>query len=342
MKAILYLGANEIQVTQVNDKPIPEGWAKIKVSHSGICGTDLNIYAGTHPRAKPPLIMGHEFSGTLENEVDGWKKGDKVTVYPLISCGECTPCKNGNGHVCNTLGLYGIDKDGGFAQYAFVPSENLVKLPEGISMKLGALIEPIAVAVHTLRETGFTPGDNALVFGAGTIGLCVALTLRLFGAREIVVAETDEKRLALAKDLGFVTVDPAKENIVEYAKEKTGSDGFDCVYDCAGGQAVANTLFDTIKVKGQIVVVASYKKPAELPLFKGMAKELSVRFVRVYRKKDMEIAAEIAVKEPAFEKIITHVLPVERAQEGFDLLFKKGSGAVKVMFTFGGQENETV
>ena len=334
MKAIQYLGANTISVVEKEETLVPKGWAKIKVSHSGICGTDLNIYAGTHPRAKAPLIMGHEFSGTLENDTSIMKKGTPVTIYPLISCGHCTPCQSGNAHVCNTLGLYGIDKDGGFAEYVTVPEENLVALPQGISMKLGALIEPIAVAVHTLRETGFSSGDNALVFGAGTIGLCVALTLRLFGARDITIVETDEKRLALAKEMGFTTINPITQNIVEYAKIKTGGDGFDAVYDCAGAQAVANVLLDVIKVKGQIVIVASYKKPTELPLFKGMAKELTIRFVRVYRKKDVEIAAEMAMKEPLFEKIITHVLPIEKAQEGFDLLFTKGSGAVKVMYKF--------
>ncbi len=340
MKAIRYLGANEIALVQTEVPVAEKDMAKIKVSHSGICGTDLNIYAGTHPRAKAGLVMGHEFSGTLENDVGEFKKGDRVTVYPLISCGHCTPCKNGNGHVCNTLGLYGIDKDGGFAEYALVPKDNLVRLPDNLSMKIGALIEPIAVAVHTLRETAFTPGDQALVFGAGAIGLCVALTLRLFGARDITVAETDESRLALARELGFQTLNPAKEDVLAFVRKKTNGDGFDTVYDCAGAQAVADLLFDAIKVKGQIVIVASYKKPAALPLFKGMAKELSVRFVRVYRKKDVEIAAEIAAKEPLYEKIITHVLPAERAQEGFDLLFTKGTGAVKVMYKFGEDKDE--
>lgn len=334
MKAIQYLGASRIGV---NDIPIPEtpkGWAKIKVSHAGICGTDLNIYAGTHPRAKAPLVMGHEFSGILENDTAALKKGERVTVYPLISCGHRTPCLSGNAHVCNTLGLYGIDVDGGFAEYAFVPEENLVRLPDGLSLKVGALVEPIAVAVHTLRETGFTPGDNALVFGAGTIGLCVALTLRLFGAQDIVVAESDESRLALAKELGFETINPIKSDIAAFAAEKTSGDGFDRVYDCAGAHPVAMSLLDVVKVRGQIVIVASYKKPAELPLFKGMAKEVSIHFVRVYRKKDVEIAAQIAVREPLYSRIITHVLPPEKAQEGFDLLFTKGTGAIKVMYQF--------
>lgn len=334
MKAIQYLGANHIGVNGIPVPETPKGWAKIKVSHAGICGTDLNIYAGTHPRAKAPLVMGHEFSGILENDTSVLKKGERVTVYPLISCGRCTPCQTGNAHVCNTLGLYGIDVDGGFAEYAFVPEENLVRLPDALSLKVGALIEPIAVAVHTLRETAFTPGDNALVFGAGTIGLCTALTLRLSGAREIVVAESDESRLALAKKLGFETINPMKTDIAAFTAEKTNGDGFDRVYDCAGAQPVAASLLDVIKVRGQIVIVASYKKPAELPLFKGMAKETSIHFVRVYRKKDVEIAAQIAVREPLYAEIITHVLPPEKAQEGFDLLFTKGTGAIKVMYQF--------
>ena len=334
MKAIQYLGANKLEVTNVPMPEAPEGWALIKVSHSGICGTDLNIYGGGHPRAKAPLIMGHEFSGILEYDTDTMKKGDRVTIYPLISCGKCAPCQSGNSHVCNTLGLYGIDKDGGMADYAIVPQENLVKLPDGISMEMGALIEPIAVAVHTLRDTGFIPGDNALVFGAGTIGLCVALTLRLFGAREVIVVESDDSRLKLAKELGFETVNPIESDIVSFTASKTNRNGFDHVYDCAGAAPVAMSLLDVVKVRGQIVIVASYKKPAELPLFKGMVKEASIHFVRVYRKKDVEIAAEMAVKEPLFNKIITHILPVEEAQKGFDLLLTKGTGAVKVMFTF--------
>lgn len=334
MKAIQYLGANKIGLNDIPVPEVPKGWAKIKVSHAGICGTDLNIYAGTHPRAKAPLVIGHEFSGTLEEDTESFKKGERVTVYPLISCGHCTPCLSGNAHVCNTLGLYGIDADGGFAEYAVVPEENLVRLPDELSFTVGALIEPISVAVHTLRETSFTPGDNALVFGAGTIGLCVALTLRLFGAREVIVAEADDSRLALAKELGFETLNPTKTDVAEYSLKKTNGDGFDRVYDCAGAQPVASSLLDTVKVRGQIVIVASYKKPAELPLFKGMAKETSIHFVRVYKKKDVEIAAQIAVREPLYAKIITHVLPPEEAQNGFDLLFTKGSGAVKVMYKF--------
>lgn len=334
MKAIQYVDANKISVNDIPMPEVKEGWGLIKVSHAGICGTDLNIYMGTHPRAKAPLVIGHEFSGVLENDVCGLKKGTRVTAYPLISCGNCTPCKEGNKHVCNTLGLYGIDTDGGMAEYVTIPGDQIIPIPDDMSDALGALLEPIAVCVHTLRERNFVPGNNSLVFGCGTIGLCLALTLRLFGARDIVLVETDEARIKIAREMGFEVVNTMETDIMEVVKEKTNGDGFDHVYDCAGVQPVADMLLDTVKVKGQIVIVASYKKPPQLPLFKGMAKELSIEFVRVYRQSDFVVAAQIASKEPLFENVITHVLPCDKAQEGFDLLFTKGTGAVKVMYKF--------
>ncbi len=335
MQAILYEGANTLSV---RDLPIPqpkEGWALVRVSHAGICGTDLNIYAGTHPRAKAPLVMGHEFSGFLESDdVPNIPKGTRVTVYPLLSCGHCTPCREGNAHVCNTLGLLGIDCDGGFAQYVQVPIESIIPLPDHVSDKLGAFVEPVAVAVHTLRERGFKPGDNALVFGCGTIGMVVALTLRVFGASSILMLETDESRAALAREMGFEVLNPAQLEIDSFCKSRTGGDGFDWVFDCAGVQPVADVLLDAVKVRGHIIVVASYKKPASMPFFKGMAKEADIQFVRVYRIKDFAIAAKVVAMDPNFERVITHVLPATEAQKGFDLLTTKGTGAVKVMFCF--------
>lgn len=333
MKAIVYEGPNTIAVKDVPMPKVPEGWALVKVSHAGICGTDLNIYGGGHPRAKAPLIIGHEFSGEMAEDAPGLPKGTRVTVYPLLSCGHCEPCQTGNTHVCNTLGLLGIDCDGGMAEYCACPIDKIIPLPDYVSDKVAAFVEPIAVTVHALRETGYVPGDNAIVLGAGTIGTATAITLRKFGATDVVISECDPARAALAQSLGFTVIDPSKVDVTAYAKEHCPAGGFDWVYDCAGVQPVADTLLDLVKVRGHIVIIASYKKPAALPLFKGMTKETDFRFCRVYRKKDFEIATKMA-SDPDYEKIITHVLPADEAQKGFDLLFTKGTGAVKVMFQF--------
>jgi 2-desacetyl-2-hydroxyethyl bacteriochlorophyllide A dehydrogenase len=334
MKAIVYEGPNKVEVKNIPMPEVPAGWVLIKVSHAGICGTDLNIYAGTHPRAKAPLVMGHEFSGVVEKDATNLPKGTRVTVYPLLSCGECTPCKTGNAHVCNTLKLIGIDRDGGMAQFVVAPLETVIPLSDKVSDKLGAFVEPIAVAVHAIRENNFVPGDNAIVFGCGTIGLATALTLRKFGATEVVMIETDEARSNIARTMGFEVLNPITQDVNKIAHDKTGGDGFDWIYDCAGVQPVADLLFDLVRVKGHIVIIAAYKKPAALPLIKGMFKETSIQFTRVYRLQEFAVAAKLAAEEPLFEKIITHVLPADEAQKGFDLLTTKGTGAVKVMFSF--------
>ncbi|WP_422479334.1 zinc-dependent alcohol dehydrogenase [Pleomorphochaeta sp. DL1XJH-081] len=334
MKAIVYKGKDQISLEEIELPRPKKGWALVKVSHVGICGTDLNIYAGTHPRAKAPLVMGHEFSGVLEQDTSQIPKGSRVTSYPLLSCGKCEACLTGNSHVCSTLGLLGIDCDGAMAEYIQVPIETLVRLGDGVSNELGALVEPIAVAVHALRESNFTSGDNAVVFGCGTIGLVTALTLRQFGASSVTMVETNPLRAELAKNLGFNVLDPTDTHFFDRVSKITYGTGFDWVFDCAGVQAVAGLLLDTVKVKGKIVIIAAYKYPASMPLIKGMFKEVSIQFVRVYRKKDFEIAALLAAKEPLYRKIITHVLDSKSCQEGFDLLLSGNSDAVKVMFAF--------
>ena len=133
--------------------------------------------------------MGHEFSGYLEQDIPDMPNGTLVTVDPLLSCGHCTPCREGNSHVCQTLGLLGIDCDGGMAEYAVAPIPMIVKVPDGVSPKLAAFVEPIAVTVQAVRMAQFNPGDNALVFGAGTIGLALAITLRRFGVSSVTIYE---------------------------------------------------------------------------------------------------------------------------------------------------------
>lgn len=332
MKAIIYEGPEKVNV---KDIPVPQpkdGEVLVKVAYAGICGTDLNIYAGTHPRAKAPLVPGHEFSGVTMADSKRFPKGTRVTVYPLLSCGQCEPCRTGNEHVCDTLGLLGIDCDGAMAEYVPVAEEKLVKLPDDMSDQLGAFVEPVAVCVHALRENGFTAGAKAIVFGCGTIGLATALTLRVFGALEITMVETDDSRAALAKSMGFAVFSPIGRDMEKFARERTGGIGFDWVFDCAGVQPVADVLLDVVKVRGRILIVAAYKKPAALPLIKGMFKETSILFTRVYRYQDFDIAANIMQREPDYEKIITHSLPLEDAKKGFDLLTTPGTGAVKVLY----------
>lgn len=333
MKAIVFEAPQTVSLREKERPEAPQGWTLIKTSHVGICGTDLNIYAGSHPRAQAPLVMGHEFSGTIVSGHPTLPEGTPVTVNPLLNCGTCIPCTTGQSHVCESLKLVGIDCDGGMAEYVVAPAGSVVPLPKGLSLALGALVEPVAVAMHAVRQGGYVPGDHAVVFGAGTIGLCVALALKSFGASQVTIVETNELRLQKAQELGFTTIHPVRENIRQVVMSLTNGTGADFVFDCAGHHSVVPLLTDIVKVRGTIVIVAAYKKPTEVNLLQGMFKELAMRFVRVYTAKDFELAAQLLVQQPDFEKIITHVLPPEEARKGFDLLTIH-TDAVKVMYQF--------
>ncbi|SER51676.1 2-desacetyl-2-hydroxyethyl bacteriochlorophyllide A dehydrogenase [Gracilibacillus ureilyticus] len=333
MKAIVFEAPELIECLD-REKPVKEeGYVLIKSAFAGICGSDLYIYSGTHPRAKTGLILGHEFSGTIASENEKFKIGTQVTVNPLIKCGQCSTCIAGLSHVCENLRLIGIDSDGGMSEFVKVPIENVYPLPEDMPLKAGALIEPVAVTVHAIRQGQYTPGDSVVIFGAGTIGICLALTLRNFGATNITIVEPNEYRQSHASNLGFNTINPKKESVKDVIEAGTNGIGADFVFDCAGHPSVLKDIIDITKIKGKIIIVAAYKKPGEVNLLQSMFKELSIQFVRVYTDRDFQLALEIVSRNPEYQKVITHELLPELSKEGFGILTGKGN-AIKVMYTF--------
>jgi (R,R)-butanediol dehydrogenase/meso-butanediol dehydrogenase/diacetyl reductase len=323
MKAAVYEGPKKIAMHILPIPEVKEGWALIKVDYCGICGTDLNIFAGSHPRAKERLVVGHEFSGTIVNHPT-LVEGTPVTVRPLLFCGECEPCQTGNSHVCESLGLLGIDQAGGMAEYVLAPVEEVYPLPVDMSLKRGALIEPFAVAVHAVRESNFKSGDQVTVFGAGPIGLCTAVTLKLFGAQKVTVVEVQPFRKEVAESLGFAVIDPSVDDV--YIPQS------DVVFDCAAHPSVAKQLVNVTKIKGQIMLVGTYKYPTELDLQNITFKELSLKGTRVYTPKDYEIATSLLSADFDFEKLITQEFSVESVAESFQLL-TSGGDSVKVLIS---------
>ena len=330
MKSIIYSGAQDVRVEEKSLPEIAPGEVLIKVAYVGVCGSDMNIYQGVHPRAKAPLVMGHEFSGTIVAGHPTLPKGTPVTVYPLLSCGHCEPCLNGYAHVCNTLKLIGIDCDGAMAEYVKVPADKVMELPKTLSLKLGAFLEPLAVGVHAVRRSGYRPGDRAVVFGAGPIGLCVASCLKYFGA-QVIVVEANPYRLGVAKKLGCTTIDAANESVSDKVREYTSGINADFAFDCAAHPSVQTHLMDVLKVQGTAVIVGSYKKPPEVDLLKVEFKELSMIGIRVYERRDFEIATDMLQSGAIdFDLMLTESSP-DAAPEVFQGLLK-GGNTIKMLF----------
>lgn len=333
MRAAVWTGTDEIDVTDVPLPDVPEGWALVKLAYNGICGTDLSIYHGKHPRAQHGLVPGHEMSGWVEQAAPGGPaQGTLVVVEPLLSCGRCLPCTSGSPHVCNDLGLYGIDRPGGMAPYVALPPEVLHEVPAGVDPRTAALAEPLAVAVHAVDRSGMQAGDTVAVFGAGPIGILTALVARRAGAGRVVITEPSPWRREVAAGMGFTTV-PDGSTMTEVLHELTGGEGADTTFDSAAHPTVAAELTSATRVLGRIVIVGVYKQPVPLDLQAVCFKEQSVVGVRVYTSQDVAAAIDlIAGGDLDLDRFPTTAFDLADVGAAFDAA-TSGQDTLKVLVT---------
>lgn len=206
----LVLKADRVLRFEEHEPPEAPGWARVRVAFAGICGSDLGraFRGGAYHY---PLVMGHEFSGVVLRPGSGnrVRPGDRAAVYPLLPCGRCPACLEGNPQLCSDYDYFGSRRDGGFTGELSVPEENLVPVPPDVSLEEAALCEPAAVAHHAVARLGIRPGNRAAVWGAGPVGLLAAQWLRIFGCSEVTLIDIDAGKLQLAESLGFATGQPA-------------------------------------------------------------------------------------------------------------------------------------
>jgi (R,R)-butanediol dehydrogenase / meso-butanediol dehydrogenase / diacetyl reductase len=334
MKAAYYEGQETIRIGQCESVVPAAGQVQIRVSHCGICGTDLHIFHGQMDRrVHMPQVMGHEMSGTIVTTgegVEGYAPGDRVTVRPLDYCGACPACRSGHTHICQKLKFIGIDTPGAFQAHWTVPARALHRLPDKLSFEHGALIEPLAVACHDIRRGNVRPGEYVVVLGGGPIGLLVALVAKDAGAR-VVVSEINPFRLQLALELGLETVNPAQTDLVDLVNSATGDAGADVVFEVTATAAGAEMMTKLPRTRGRIVVVGIYGAPQKVDLFRCFWRELNIVGARVYEAEDFERSIELAASGSLpLERVITNVLPLEDLVTGMRLM-ERGGDVMKVL-----------
>lgn len=318
MLAAQYLGPDHIAVHEVALPVLDHDEALVAIEACGFCGSDLNIVAGTHPRARAPLTVGHELAGRIvkiRSESIEFSVGNHVTMYPLISCGACYACTHGNAHVCRQLRLFGFDVDGGMAQFMKVPVSSLMHLPESMPAHIGALIEPLAVAVHGVRRASLSDVNVAVVLGAGPIGLLTALVAQSRGIRHVLISDVLQSRLDLAEELGLRGV-PAGEPLQRLVAELSDSNGADILYECAGHPSSARAMTSLVRSRGVIVNLSVFKMPVELDMQAINFKEIELVGSRVYERRDFEEAIELAHRLP-LEPIVSITFPLQDVDEAF-------------------------
>jgi (R,R)-butanediol dehydrogenase / meso-butanediol dehydrogenase / diacetyl reductase len=314
--ALVWLGGRTVAVVPV---PVPEprpGWAPLDVAYAGICGTDLHIAASEHVRARPGVVLGHEFVGRLAAPSGQLPAGQPVFVNPMVHCGTCEACRAGRVNACRHLTSVGVDYPGGIAGRTVVPEYGLYPLPADTDLVAAALIEPVAVAVRAVRRSGLQVGQRAHVVGGGPVGCLVALVATVGGATVTLSEPSDDRRRHVA-DLGIDLV----------AQPEDLDQPVDVVFDATGHPAVAPALLRWLRVGGTAVVVGAYGPGAHgVDLLQLMFAELTVIGSRIYLRSDIEAAIDlVTTRRVDARSVVSRIYPLQDAVAAIDGL-RRGEG----------------
>lgn len=288
-------------VIEFREIPTPEpgpGEVLVKIMRIGVCGSDIHVYHGEHPFTSYPVTQGHEVAGLVEKlgeGVTGLSVGQKVTIQPQVVCGKCWPCRNGKYNLCEELKVMGFQTTGVASHFFAVDAKKVTPLPETMSLDEGAMIEPLAVAVHAVRRAGDAAGRDICVLGAGPIGILVAQAAKGMGARRVMVTDVSGVRLAKAKECGAdFCVNTKEKDFGEALVECFGPDKADVIYDCAGNNITMGQAVKYARKGSTIILVAVFAELGKVDLAVLNDHELDLNTSMMYRTEDYEAAIRLA------------------------------------------------
>jgi threonine dehydrogenase-like Zn-dependent dehydrogenase len=327
----------------IRDVPVREPAADeilIKIKYCGICGTDMHIYADEFPNS-PPVIMGHEYAGTVvkvgERAQSDWKVGDRVVgELHTGSCGKCYLCLDGKPHICDSKLALGSKYNGAFAEYLTLPAWLAHHLAADIPWEVAGVTEPFAIAAHCLVERGGLGGtQKVLISGSATMGLMSTIWASRLGANEIIVSGTNmdvDMRFPLAKNMGATcTVNVQQESLKDVVMSLTGGRGVDAWVECSGSGAAITSGLDLVKKTGKIVLIGLVgPQTIPVPWNTLLYKELDVVgcFSSPPSSWQKALAAE-AQEASKLRQLVTRIIPLDAWEEGFDMMHK--GEAVKIL-----------
>jgi (R,R)-butanediol dehydrogenase/meso-butanediol dehydrogenase/diacetyl reductase len=276
MKAAVMEGPKQFVIKDM-PKPSPDkSEVLVRVHACAVCGSDLTMYKlGVGDR-----IFGHEFSGEIVEvggDVKHWNIGDRVVIEPSIVCRECYWCKKHQYNLCSALGYTGLSTDGAFAEFAKVPAYQLHSLPDELSYELGAVIEPLAVALRGVQLSELKPGDSIAVFGCGAVGLFTMLWARQRGAAKIIATDIIEPRLKAASKLADFVLNPAEGNVIEEITKLTDGIGPRIVYECSGSTDAQLQAINSVQKGGQVILLGIGYEPTPVMFISLTTKEITLK-----------------------------------------------------------------
>ncbi len=333
IKAVVYHGPGDVRCQAA---PMPEcnpGELRVKVDACAVCGSDWKAYKAGNPRMKPPITIGHEFTGLVETvgaNVDGFAAGERVVMATSISCGECLFCRRGWRNLCTDLRPMGFHYPGGMAEFVTIPARgvqqgHVVKVPAEVPPEHAALAEPVSCCVNAVENCGVTDGDVVAVLGAGPMGILNACVARRYGAVKIILSEVNPARLEQAGAFGFDRlVDPTAEDLAAVVKQETGGYGADVVIVAAPAAPPQEEALGLVRKRGTVCLFASL--PAGKSMLQIDSRPLHYGELRVIGSSDSTAAhVECAVRLIAagslpMDRIASHRLKLDDIARAFELM----------------------
>ena len=343
MKALMLQEYNTFEFIDM-DRPViqRDDEVLIHVKACGICGSDIHGMDGSTGRRIPPVVMGHEASGTIAEvgkSVTQWAKGDRVTFDSTIYCGKCHFCRLGQINLCDNRRVAGVSckeyrQHGAFAEYIVVPDHILYRLPEGITFAQAAMVEALSIAFHAVKRTPIVLNDTAVVVGAGMIGLLVIQSLRLAGCGKIIAVDIDEGKLAVAKKLGAdFGFNAQKVNVEEEVLRLTRNRGADCAFEVVGISLAVNTGMDVIRKGGNLTLVGNLSANIDFPLQAVVTREITLYGSCGSNGEYPACMDMIVCKKIDVDSLISAVAPLSEGASWFKRLYDKEPGLMKVILT---------
>lgn len=326
----------EIIFKEVPVPEISENEVLIKIMFIGVCGSDIHVYHGEHPFTSYPVTQGHEVSGEIVEvgkNVTTFKVGQKVTIEPQVFCGKCHPCRHGKYNLCEELKVMGFQTTGTASEYFAVDASKVTPIPADMSFEEGAMIEPLAVAVHGVKQVGDVTGMNIAVLGAGPIGNLVAQTAKGMGATKVMITDVSELRLAKAKECGIdVCVNTRNKDFGEAMVETFGPDKADVIYDCAGNNITMGQAIKYARKGSVIVLVAVFAGMATIDLAVANDHELDIKSTMMYRHNDYVDAIQLVNDGKVFlQPLISKVFPFKEYLNAYQYIDENREQTMKVL-----------
>lgn len=336
MKALVYTAPGQLELQEVPDPQPKSGEVIVRVRSAGICGSDKDGFLGRSVRRKPPLILGHEFSGDVVERTNGssFRAGDPVIVYPIVGCGQCAWCHARKHHRCPLRKLFGMDVPGAFAEYVAVPEACLLALPASFHYREGALAEPLATAIHTVARLGDLRGKTVFVFGAGSIGLMSFFCARRAGAARLAVADRNQARLDNIRRWGAdLTISVSGQDPVQALLAWTGGQGVDYSIDAVGDADCRRQAIEATATGGAIALVGMTNDVGPIPIRTVISREMDLRGCYAYCLADFEQAISLLGERLLPIQSFVSEVGLEDGPAVFHELTNPGSNRTKVLFS---------